>query len=165
MYGVISNFNWTGRDDGGFDCSTELVSVANNIFGQPLGDSNENGKFELTEDMRKQVASFRSVLRPKTEKLIFSSELQKVKESEIMEKLIENIPPIEIFRKLRETLCVIKFEGAVSNMGGPKTKIKKVSDGSLYIDTGGASYPEYNNTIIAPIDTEGLRKIRGPYIT
>ena len=165
LYGVISNFNWTGRDDGGFDCSTELVSVANNIFGQPLGDSNENGKFELTEDMRKQVASFRSVLRPKTEKLIFSSELQKVKESEIMEKLIENIPPIEIFRKLRETLCVIKFEGAVSNMGGPKTKIKKVSDGSLYIDTGGASYPEYNNTIIAPIDTEGLRKIRGPYIT
>ena len=56
LYGLVSNMNWSLRDDGGFDCTTKIVSVANNIFGQPLGNSSdESSAFELSEDMKKQI--------------------------------------------------------------------------------------------------------------
>ena len=36
MIGVVSNFEWTVRDDGGFDCVTTLISTGVNILEQKL---------------------------------------------------------------------------------------------------------------------------------
>ena len=31
VYGIVKNFTWTGRDDGGFDCVTEIISPSSNV--------------------------------------------------------------------------------------------------------------------------------------
>ena len=133
LYGLISNFNWTGRDDGGFDCTTKLVSVANNIFGQPLGNDNEIASaFELSEEMREQIAFERTFwnsqggTNPGTvgdEVLNLSPVTDSVQRS-VMNKLspkitkqrtdlakgsIEDIPPKLLFKNLSTTLINMKY--------------------------------------------------------
>jgi hypothetical protein len=42
MYGVIKNFEFTSRDDGGFDCQTQIVSTGVNMFDMDGGDGGES---------------------------------------------------------------------------------------------------------------------------
>jgi hypothetical protein len=51
MVGVISNFEWSLRDDGGFDCTTKLKSRGVNIINQALGSpTNTTGMGKKDEE-------------------------------------------------------------------------------------------------------------------
>jgi len=133
LYGLVSNFNWTGRDDGGFDCTTKLVSVASNIFGQPMGnDTDVASAFELSEEMREQIAYERSYwnsfggtnpgtagdevlnLSPTTDS-IQRSVMNKLSPQITQQRLsaatagIEDIPPKLLFKNLSTTLINMKY--------------------------------------------------------
>ena len=59
LYGLVSNFNWSGRDDGGFDCTTTLVSPASNIFGESVGDTEKAETFEFSDEFKNQIRAKR----------------------------------------------------------------------------------------------------------
>ena len=53
MAGLIKNFEWKTREDGGFDCITEITSLGVNTLGQqtkseiaPAADGTESRKEE-----------------------------------------------------------------------------------------------------------------------
>ena len=59
MVGVISNFEWNLRSDGGFDCTTKLKSRGVNIINQALGSpSNIRGvKLKTAEDEEDNIST------------------------------------------------------------------------------------------------------------
>ena len=134
VYGIIKNFNWTGRDDGGFDCLTEIVSPSSNVFSSPLGDSEEAPSFEIPADIRNQIRDERRVLKSR------EGEIKKIRENEAIQKAlakeglgsagtdqdivddgIQNIPPKILFENFREILLNMKYiyaDGGVLGAGG-----------------------------------------------
>ncbi len=49
MLGKISNFEWSVRPDGGFDCSTRLISQASNVMTNMFPSSTSSTRYQLTE--------------------------------------------------------------------------------------------------------------------
>jgi hypothetical protein len=61
-YAVCGMWEWTGRDDGGFDCMTEIIAPASNVFGAPLGDPEDKEAFEIPAELRNQIREQRKYL-------------------------------------------------------------------------------------------------------
>jgi hypothetical protein len=49
MLGKISNFEWTVRPDGGFDCSTRLISQASNVLSNMFPSSTSSTRYQVTK--------------------------------------------------------------------------------------------------------------------
>ena len=47
MIGVISNFSWSVREDGGFDCMTEILAKGASVFDQPIPTPKQEQLSEL----------------------------------------------------------------------------------------------------------------------
>jgi len=69
MAGIISNWEWTLRDDGGFDCTTTIVSRGVNILqgdtsgtGTKITRINEAGEKELEPNLKEFVGGLRESL-------------------------------------------------------------------------------------------------------
>ena len=71
MAGIISNWDWSVRDDGGLDCSTKIVSRGVNMLtvsidepGKPTGatDSGEDGTDEVSPSLQEFVLSLKEQL-------------------------------------------------------------------------------------------------------
>ena len=138
VYGIIKNFSWTGRDDGGFDCVTEMYSPAANVFGSQMGDSEEAPSFEIPADIRNQIRDERKYLKQRSsevkdirENVEIQAALAKEglgsagKEQNINEdwssKAIQNIPPKILFENFKEILLNMKYnyeDGGVLEAGG-----------------------------------------------
>ena len=108
LYGLVSNFNWTGRDDGGFDCTTTLVSPASNIFGESVGDTEKAETFEFTDTMKNQIRAKRSFWKNRNQEKELFNESGGLKgqsaEEKVDDKSIVNIPPRIFFDGLRDEL-------------------------------------------------------------
>jgi hypothetical protein len=124
VYGIIKNFSWTGRDDGGFDCVTEIVSPSSNVFGAQMGDTETAPSFEIPADLKNQIRSERAWGKSR------AGELKKITDSAVMSKAlkesfptdgIQNIPPKLLFENFQEVLLGMKYEyedGGVLEAGG-----------------------------------------------
>jgi hypothetical protein len=141
VYGIVKNFSWTGRDDGGFDCVTEIVSPSSNVFGSPMGDSEEAPSFEIPADIRNQIREERAVLKSREgevkhirdnvdiqaalakEGLGSAGKDQNVGADQIGAEKdgIQNIPPKILFENFKEILLNMKYnyeDGGVLEAGG-----------------------------------------------
>jgi len=56
MLGVISNWEWNQRGDGGFDCRTKMVSLGANIFKEVIPSRNLSVQFRQTGEVNKFIA-------------------------------------------------------------------------------------------------------------
>jgi hypothetical protein len=190
VYGIVKNFSWTGRDDGGFDCVTEIVSPASNVFGSPLGDPEEVPSFEIPAEIRNQIREERKVRRSR------EGEVEHIRENvEIQAALAEeglgsagakqnigaerigaekdgmqNIPPKILFENFKEILLNMKYDyidGGVLGAGGDAdwgNTILMNSDGSI-------GNKEYEDTILCELlgvftsNSNVDERYLGPYIT
>tara|TARA_B100000029_G_scaffold165109_1_gene161309 strand:+ start:6257 stop:9469 length:3213 start_codon:yes stop_codon:yes gene_type:complete len=127
VYGIVKNFTWTGRDDGGFDCVTEIVSPSSNVFKTQMGDSEETPSFEIPADIRNQIRQERSVLKSRegeVKKIRGDDQIQKALKEEFpkaSEEGIQNMPPKILFENFREILLNLKYiyeDGGVLGAGG-----------------------------------------------
>ncbi len=50
MLGKISNFEWSVRPDGGFDCSTRLISQAANVLSNQFPSSTSSTRYKLDDE-------------------------------------------------------------------------------------------------------------------
>jgi len=122
LYGIVSNFNWTGRDDGGFDCTTTLVSPASNIFGESVGDTEKAETFEFTDAQKNQIRAQRSFWKWRSwERSSFNKANDKNKtvvsaEDTIDDKTIVNVPPRVFFDGIRDEL--LRMSGTINTLGG-----------------------------------------------
>jgi len=184
VYGIIKNFTWTGRDDGGFDCSTEIVSPSSNVFGSQMGDSEEAPSFEIPADIRNQIRDERAVLKSR------EGEIKKIRDNvRIQEALakqglgsagskqnigadsmsqtgndtIQNIPPKILFENFKEILLNMKYnyeDGGVLEAGGDAGWGNNIeSENEEFKDTILVGIVAFN--INSNIDERYL----GPYIT
>jgi len=190
VYGIIKNFSWTGRDDGGFDCVTEIVSPSSNVFGAPLGDSEEAPSFEIPAEIRNQIREERKVRKSR------EGEVKKIRENvDIQAALakeglgsaganqnigaesigaekdgIQNIPPKILFENFKEILLNMKYDyidGGVLGAGGDAdwgNTILMNPDGSI-------GRKEYEDTILVELlgvftsNSNIDERYLGPYIT
>lgn len=124
VYGIVKNFTWSGRDDGGFDCSTEIVSPSSNVFSAPLGDSETVPMFEIPADIQNQIRHERSLGKSKAKELkgiTESAAFTKVINEDFPTDDIQNIPPKILFENFREHLLNMKYiyeDGGVLEAGG-----------------------------------------------
>ena len=120
VYGIVKNFNWTSRDDGGFDCTTEIVSPASSVFGSPLGDSESTAAFEIPAELKNQIRDQRAYFKSRkeeTKKIRDDEDIQKALAKqglgsggqEIDEHYIQNLPPKILFENLTELLINMKY--------------------------------------------------------
>ena len=123
LYGIISNFNWTGRDDGGFDCTTTLVSPASNIFGESVGDTEKAETFEFSDTMKNQIRAKRKWYLSKDSEHFWVNNFKSQKKAEHKEsaenkvdnKSIVNIPPRIFFDGLRDELLDLVTTGVAKD--------------------------------------------------
>ena len=145
LYGVVSNFSWSGEDDGSFNCVTTLTTPASNIFGETVGDSEKASKFEISEKMKNQIRSERKWWRSRskeTEKVVQKNITKLASDVIDDDPTIKNIPPRIFFDGLRDELINM---AAKLRSGGesqyvelvPKYKKTIITDpaGSTYVDT------------------------------
>ena len=130
VYGIVKNFSWTGRDDGGFDCVTQLYSPAANVFSSQLGDSEEAPSFEIPADIRNQIRDERKLLKQRSDEVLQireNEEIQKALKKEGLGSLeeddpaIKSIPPKILFENFKEILLNMKYnyeDGGVLEAGG-----------------------------------------------
>ena len=177
VYGIVKNFTWTGRDDGGFDCQTEIVSPASSVFGAPLGDSESTAAFEIPADLRNQIRNQRAYFDSR------ESEVKNIRENVDIQKAlktqglgtsgeegsiakkggIENLPPKILFENLTEILLDLKYtyaDGGVLGAGG---------DADIFNAIVGEK-EEYKDTIIVQRTYRGSnsnfdKAYLGPYVT
>ena len=159
LYGIVSNFNWTGRDDGGFDCTTTLVSPASNIFGESVGDTEKAETFEFSDTMKNQIRAKRSKIKwrsweqrdfNKSDEGKTSLNLESA-ENKVDDKSIVNVPPRIFFDGLRDELLDL-----ATNAPGSVLQVDSMS--------------KYYNTIltekITNVDIDGQDdKFLGPYVS
>jgi len=158
LYGLVSNFNWTGRDDGGFDCTTTLVSPASNIFGESVGDTEKAETFEFSDEMKNQIRAKRSKFKWRSwEQYDFNkSDVGKTSlnlesaENKVDDKSIVNVPPRIFFDGLRDELLDLVTTGASG---------RQVDSTSKYYDT--ILTEEVRNVDIEGQDDSFL----GPYVS
>jgi len=173
VYGIVKNFEWTGRDDGGFDCMTEIIAPASNVFGAPLGDPEDKEAFEIPAELRNQIREQRKYLswresevkdvRDDKDLQEGLKELGLIKGGEEYDNYIQNLPPKVFFQNLKEVLLNMKYiyaDGGVLGAGG---------DADLFNMIIGEK-PEYDKTIIVqkialPTSGELDERYIGPYIT
>jgi hypothetical protein len=166
VYGIIKNFNWTGRDDGGFDCTTEIVSPSSNVFGAQLGDSEEAPSFEIPAEIRNQIREERRVMKGRAaelKKVRADDSIQKALKEEFPTDGIQNIPPKILFENFREVLLNMKYiyeDGGVLEAGGEAGWGNSI-DGEN---------EEYEDTIIVghvpfTVNSNIEEAYLGPYIT
>tara|TARA_A100001201_G_scaffold105403_1_gene90238 strand:+ start:98 stop:3211 length:3114 start_codon:yes stop_codon:yes gene_type:complete len=53
--GYVSEFNWTLRDDGGFDCTTTIVTTGVNLLDSSIGETNVTNPELLNNEQRTEV--------------------------------------------------------------------------------------------------------------
>lgn len=53
--GYVSEFNWTLRDDGGFDCTTTIVTTGVNLLDSSIGETNITNPELLNNEKRTQI--------------------------------------------------------------------------------------------------------------
>ena len=159
LYGLVSNFNWTGRDDGGFDCTTTLVSPASNIFGESVGDTEKAETFEFSEEFKNQIRAKRKWYLSRDSEHFWvnnfksqeKAEHKESAENKIDDKSIVNVPPRIFFDGLRDELLDL----VTRSPGG--TQI--VDSTSKYYDT--ILTEEVRNVEIEGQDDSFL----GPYVS
>jgi len=75
MVGVVKNFEFTSRDDGGFDCKTDLVSMGANVLDSSYGSGTATGGLttkitaEDTEDPETKIEKIKEILAGNKQKL------------------------------------------------------------------------------------------------
>jgi hypothetical protein len=75
MVGVVKNFEYTTRDDGGFDCKTDLVSMGANVLDSTYGSADTTGgsttkiTAEDTEDPETKIEKIKEILAGNTQNL------------------------------------------------------------------------------------------------
>tara|TARA_B100000424_G_scaffold142931_1_gene108670 strand:+ start:3320 stop:6367 length:3048 start_codon:yes stop_codon:yes gene_type:complete len=140
VYGIVKNFTWQGRDDGGFDCTTEIVSPASSVFGSPLGDSESAAAFEIPAELRNQIRDQRKYFSKRKEEVKDIRDNAAIQESlrevglssdgksGISDTHIQNIPPKILFENLTEILINMKYNfstyepGRVATIPGGESK-------------------------------------------
>tara|TARA_Y100000590_G_scaffold370945_1_gene433093 strand:+ start:5963 stop:9076 length:3114 start_codon:yes stop_codon:yes gene_type:complete len=171
VYGIVKNFTWTGRDDGGFDCVTEIVSPSSNVFKTQMGDSEETPSFEIPADIRNQIRQERSVLKSRegeVKKIRDDDQIQRALKEEFPKadnEGIQNMPPKILFENFREILLNMKYDyadGGVLGAGGDADWFNKIDDKD--------GKEEFRDTIICtliPLTSNSNIDERyvGPYIT
>ena len=179
VYGIVKNFTWTGRDDGGFDCVTEIISPSSNVFTSPLGDSETAPSFEIPADIRNQIRDERAVLKSREDevkKIRDNESIQQAlveqglgsagKDQNIDANLIQNIPPKILFENFQEILLNLKYEyadGGVLGAGGDADWFNKIDDKD--------GREEFRDTIICELlgvfenNSDIDERYLGPYIT
>jgi hypothetical protein len=167
LYGLVSNFNWTGRADGGFDCTTTLVSPASNIFGESVGDAEKAETFEFSDEMKNQIRAKRHLFKGRAEELRdFNESATAVNDLELAEtkvddKSIVNIPPRIFFDGLRDELLDIVTKYITTTNASP------LGGQSSQIEVDITS--KYYNTILTEktdADIDGQDdKFLGPYVS
>ena len=183
VYGVVKNFTWTGRDDGGFDCVTEILSPSSNVFSSPLGDSETAPSFEIPADIRNQIRDERRVRKSR------EGEVKKIRDNEAIQQalaekglgsagkdqnidadVIQNIPPKILFENFREILLNLKYEyndGGVLGAGGDADWF----NGIVKNEDGSRGRKEFDDTIICELlgvfenNSDIDERYLGPYIT
>ena len=130
VYGIVKNFTWTGRDDGGFDCTTEIVSPASSVFGSPLGDSETAPSFEIPAELKNQIRDQRAYMKDREEETkeikadaVIQKGLNQIglgsTKGEIDQHHIENLPPRILFENLTEILIDMKYNfGSIDTTTG-----------------------------------------------
>ena len=167
-YGTVSNFEWTGRDDGGFDCTTKIVSLASNIFGKPAtsveGDESDIRAFEIDEDMANQIRRHRNFAQfrdgevddvlddTKFSEAFTKSGLDgiaamKNQGAEGVENVIKSVTPDILYSNITDILKDIALRVQAGNNTGGRTK-----------------NVVYEDTIILQYD-EGDKEWIGPYVS
>ncbi len=179
VYGVVKNFTWTGRDDGGFDCVTEILSPSSNVFSSPLGDSETAPSFEIPADIRNQIRDERKIRKSRegeVKKIRDNEGIQQAlaaqglgsagKDQDIDANVIQNIPPKILFENFREILLNLKYEyndGGVLGAGGDADWFNGI------VDENGRE--EFRDTIICELlgafenNSDIDERYLGPYIT
>ena len=117
VYGIVKNFSWTGRDDGGFDCSTQIISPSMNVFSTPLGDSEKAPTFEISEDLKNQIRGKRDFWskRETEHGEVFSDDniQSQLKDQGLVgdedNSYIENVPPRLLFDNFKQLLLDLRY--------------------------------------------------------
>ena len=157
VYGVVKDFEWTGRDDGGFDCTTKIVSIASNIFGMQATSEEGDGDvtaFEISDELANQIRPHRNMFQRRKGELSdvleddnLTNKLSKFGlgvDKGIDEKFIEKVTPELLYSNITDILKDIALD---RSQGGK-----------------GRKRPEYENTILLEYDF-GDDEWLGPYVS
>ena len=149
--GIIKNYTWTLRDDGGFDCSVEIVSKNVALIGEDLDDALK-GKIVENFDTRDHTEILLKYLgAPIGIKKIGNKKIISLKGYHEMQSFDINVPPdpSNACFFIVQTLCMQKS----------KIKLKNVCIN--YFRTG---FIDILNKMGAKIKIFNKRKIKGEYV-
>ena len=147
LYGIVSNFNWEGSDDGSFNCRTTLTTPASNIFGETVGDSEKSKKFEISEPMKNQIRQERKWWRSRGQETtqVIEKNLQKLAGDVVDDDpTIKNIPPRVFFDSLRDELIHMAARTVSAGQSSYVQLIPKYKN-TIITETSDTSYVTVDN--------------------
>ena len=121
IIGFVNNFNWTLREDGGFDCTTELTAQGLNILDQPLEQETPN----VDSDVKDLVVNNET-----GQYMFFTDEINDLHNTMI--KKLKGNKEIPIFNDL-QSAEVAELDGSELNFKNVSLTSKKIFYDSNFI--------------------------------